>query len=63
MGGWRRLGSNSDNWFLGLKTWVELDLRVRSFGARGYKNPNPNTNPTLSLTLTGTRIWGCGVLG
>ena len=26
MGGWRRLGSNSDSWFLGLKTWASVSL-------------------------------------
>ena len=39
------------------------NLGVQCFGVRGYMNPKPNANPTLSLTLTGTRIWGCGVLG
>ena len=39
------------------------NLGVQCFGVRGYMNPKPNANPTLSLTLTGTQIWGCGILG
>lgn len=29
MGGWRRLDSNSDCWFLGLKTWASVSLSPR----------------------------------